>query len=101
MVFETGFRSGNGLVTISYTTPVNDQLSTLLAAVTGVGSGKSLAHKVKQVQAYVAANNQPAACSTLNDFTNLVKTQTGKKRTAAQATSFIAQASAIKTTLGC
>lgn len=101
VVFETGVRSGHGLITISYTTPINDQLTTLLTAVTGVGSGKSLADKVKQVQAYVAANNQPAACSTLNDFINLVKAQTGKKVTAAQAASFIAQATAIKTTLGC
>ena len=48
-----GVRAGNGLITISCTTPVNDQLSTLLMAVTGVGSGKSLADKVKLVQAYV------------------------------------------------
>jgi Glycine rich protein len=101
VAFETGVRSGNGLITISYATPVTDQLSTLLAAVTGVGSGKSLADKVTLIQGYVAANNQPAACTTLNDFINLVKAQIGKKLTIAQAASFTAQATAIKTTLGC
>ena len=80
---------------------VAELLATLLNDVTGVGPGTSLADKVKQVQAYVAADDKPAACSTLNDFINLVTAQTGKKVTAAQAASFIAQATAIKSTLGC
>ena len=77
------------------------QLATLLTQVTGVGPGTSLAAKVTQIQGYVAANDKAHACSTLNAFINEVSAQTGKKVTAAQAASFIAQAQTIAATLGC
>jgi hypothetical protein len=80
---------------------VPGQLDALLAAVTGVGPGKSLANKVKEIQANVAANQTANACTGLNDFISLVKAQKGKKLTVAQADSFIAQANTIKTGLGC
>ena len=66
-----------------------------------VPPGKALGNKVKQIQAYVAANNTAAACAGLNDFIALVKAQKGKKLTNAQVADFTAQANAIKTTLGC
>ena len=88
----------------SFTVHVNsaaEQLSTLLPQVTGVGSGTSLADKVKQIQAYVAANDKANACSGLTDFISAVKAQSGKKLTVAQATSFSAQAQNIEAALGC
>ena len=80
---------------------VPGHLDALLTAVTGVGPGKSLANKVKEIQANVAANQTATACAGLNDFISLVKAQKGKKLTVAQADSFIAQANTIKTGLGC
>jgi hypothetical protein len=77
------------------------QLTALYNAVKNTAPGKALGNKVKQIQAYVAANNKAGACTGLNDFINLVNAQKGKKLTNAQVTSFIAQANAIKTSLGC
>jgi hypothetical protein len=80
---------------------VGAALDALLADVTGVGPGKSLANKVKQIQSYVNANDIADACGAFVGFINEVKAQTGKKITAAQAASFISQAQAIQDTLGC
>jgi FIMAH domain-containing protein len=79
----------------------DELLSALLTAVTGVGPGKSLANKVKQIQAYLAANDTASACNLLNDFISEVNAQKGKKLTKALADSLIAQADAIKARLGC
>ncbi len=88
--------------TKDWTPTTTTQLAALLTAVTGVGPGTSLADKVTQIQAYVAANDPSNACKALNDFLNQVKAQAGKKQiTSAQAASFTAQAQAVKTTLGC
>jgi hypothetical protein len=80
---------------------VDQQVSDLLAEVTGVGPGAGLADKMKQIQAYITANDKTNACGTLNDFIKLVEAQAGKKLTLTQAASFTAQANAIKTTLDC
>jgi hypothetical protein len=80
---------------------VDDQLAALLAAVTGVGSGKSLAAKVTQIQAYAGAGDTANACSSLTAFTNEVNAQAGKKISAGQAASFLAQAQVIEAGLGC
>jgi hypothetical protein len=78
-----------------------DVLATLLADVTGIGPGTSLADKVKLTQDYVSANNKPAACTTLNGFISEVKAQDGKMLSGAQAASFTAQANNTETLLGC
>jgi hypothetical protein len=78
-----------------------DGLACLLTAVTGAGPGKSLANKVKLIQASVAANNKTEACGELNAFINEVKAQAGKKLTTEQAASFTSQAKDIMTVLGC
>jgi len=94
--------TGTPIVQITPVFPgATEQLTKLLAAVTGVAPGTSLADKVKQTQGYVAANNKASACDTLGAFINEVKAQTNKKLTPAQAASFIAQANSIKATLGC
>jgi hypothetical protein len=56
---------------------------------------------VQQIQGYVAANDKADACAGLTSFIGLVNAQKGKKLTNAQAASFIAQANAIATSLGC
>ncbi len=78
-----------------------DLLADLLADVSGKGPGTSLADKVKRVQAYVAADDKAAACTTLGDFISEVKAQTEKSITAATAASFTTQANDITATLGC
>jgi hypothetical protein len=77
------------------------QAQTLLAAVTGVAPGSSLAAKVKQIQGFIAANDKKDACAVLGAFLSQVKAQNGKQLTAAQAASFTAQAVSIEATLGC
>jgi hypothetical protein len=77
------------------------QLQTLLSAVTGVAPGSSLAAKVKQIQAYLAANDKSDACALLGAFINQVNGQNGKQLTTAQTASFTAQALSIEATLGC
>jgi hypothetical protein len=97
-------KAGNSATPKSFTVQVNGaaaQLSALLAAVTNVAPGSSMADKLKQIQGYVAINDKASACSGLTNFISLVKAQSGKKLTAAQATSFIAQANNIRATLGC
>jgi hypothetical protein len=88
-------------ISATLTPTVGQQVSDLLAQVTAVGPGTSLASKMQQVQAYVAGNDKTNACIALNDFIKQVAAQTGKKLTPTQAASFTAQANAIKTMLGC
>jgi len=73
----------------------------LLANVTGLPPGTSLADKVKLAQNYAATNDVPDACSTLSAFINEVKAQSGKKIPASQASTLIASAQQIRTQLGC
>jgi hypothetical protein len=78
-----------------------EQLAALLAAISGVGPGTSLADKVAQAQAYLAANDIAYACSTLTAFVNEVKAQSGKTIAIGQAATLIASAQRIQTVLGC
>jgi len=95
--------TGN-LSTCSFTVHVKsatEQLQDLLVAVTGMGPGKSLASKVQDALDAVRAGNIASACSTLNDFMNEVKAQSGKKLTVAQANSLLTDAARIRAVLGC
>jgi hypothetical protein len=85
----------------AFSLPGLTQLTALRTAVTAVGSGTSLADKITTIEGYVAANDNADACSTLGAFIHQVNTQTPSKITTAQAASFISQAQAIETTLGC
>jgi hypothetical protein len=83
------------------TRTISDLLSALKDSVQNVGPGKALANMVTQIQADVAANDQADACAGLDSFIALVNAQTGKKLTSSQVASALAQATAIKTALGC
>jgi Domain of unknown function DUF11/HYR domain len=76
------------------------QAAALAALVQGLAPGSALANKMRQVQADIAANNIPAACSDLNGFIALVKAQKNKK-IKANADQLIAAAEGIKAALGC
>ena len=79
-----------------------EQLADLRAAVTGVGTGKSLENKIKAVQDYLAAGKKGMACAMLeNGFPNEVNAQTGKTITAAQAKQFKKDAARIANVLDC
>jgi X-Pro dipeptidyl-peptidase len=96
--------SGNSS-TGSFTVRVNGSaaflLDALLADVTGVGPGKSLAGKVKAIQAAVAAGATADACGALSAFVHEVKAQTGKKLTKTKAAALLAEAAQISALLGC
>ena len=80
---------------------VEESLQAMLANVTGVGPGQSLANKVMLVQTYYAVPDLAAACATLTGFLNEVAAQDGKKLTPTQAASFAAEAAAIMELMGC
>jgi outer membrane lipase/esterase len=76
-------------------------LQQLLADVTSVGPGKSLANKVSQAQTNYAPPDIEATCGVLRGFKNQVRAQAGKKLTDTQATKFSSDASAITEAIGC
>jgi streptogramin lyase len=78
-----------------------EQLTDLAAAVAGVGPGKSLADKVAAIEAEVAANDTQDACAGLDEFSNEVRAQTGKKIAPALAVSLFARVQGIDAALGC
>lgn len=82
-------------------TVVASLLQQLLADVTGVGPGKSLAAKVTLAQTNYATPDIAGTCELLNSFRNQVRAQAGKKLTDAQATEFSSDANAIMGAIGC
>jgi hypothetical protein len=90
-----------GEISVANPSPAPGELAALLTAVTGVGPGKSLSDKVRQIQAEVAANDTTDACANLAGFIGLVTAQNNKQIAPTLAASFIAQAQAIETAIGC
>ncbi len=80
---------------------VDQMVSALLAAVTGVGPGHSLANKMTDVQDVLAVPDIVSACSRLDDFKNEVSAQSGKQSDAALAAQLTADANAIKAAIPC
>ena len=78
------------------------QLDLLLIDATGVGTGTSLADKVKEIQKAVDGGRTRNACTGLAQFLDMVNKQAAKgKVTSARAASLTAQANTIKATLSC
>ena len=84
-----------------YRTTIPGLFQQLLADVTGVGPGKSLANKVIRAQTHYAPPDIQASCGVLGAFTNEVRAQAGKKLTEAEAADFTSDANAIKEAIGC
>lgn len=76
-------------------------LEALLAKVTGVGPGRSLAAKVRSAQRSLSAGDEAGACSALADFIHHVSVQSGKSLTEAQAAEFVSDANEIRAVIGC
>lgn len=76
-------------------------LAELLAAVIGVGPGKSLENKVRAALASLAAGDIGGACEILVGFRDEVRAQSGKKVPAALAAELRATAAEIMAVLGC
>ena len=76
------------------------QLANLLPAVTGVGSGTSLADKIRATQSYLAAGNTKRACETLSAFIKEVRAA-GKRISPDQALQLTATAQRIRAVIGC
>jgi hypothetical protein len=98
----SGGVAGIATLTVTSTAPSLDQLvAALLVAVTGVGTGTSLADKVTDVQAYLAVPDIVSACSAMDDFKSQVSAQSGKKIPAPLATQLTADADAIEAAIPC
>jgi len=69
--------------------------------VTGVGPGTSLADKVINAQAALAAADTTEACSALSAMIHELRAQSGKKIPTAQAAALIVTAERIRTVLRC
>jgi hypothetical protein len=98
----SGDVTGDTTLTVIPGSPSVDELvAALLAAVTGVGSGNSLADKVTDVQDYLAVPDIVSACSVLDDFNLQVSAQSGHQIDAALADQLTADANAIKAAIPC
>jgi len=87
-----GVHTGNGLITVTYTTPVFDPeqaITDLKDTVSGMGLRKGLTTalnaKLNAALKALDADDHAGACTALQDFQNLVNAQTGKKLSAGQA----------------
>ena len=76
-------------------------LDILLGEVTSLGPGISLADKIRQIQAHVAAGDTRAACRLLSAFIAEVSAQSGKSLTTAEAAELIGAAEQIRRLIGC
>ena len=82
------------------------QISDLIAKVQGLpGVSASLKNalivKLQAAQNFLNQGNITSACVSLNDFISLVKAQSGKGLTVAQATDLQADATRVKAVIGC
>ena len=94
--------SGN-IASGSFTVSVkggDEQLTDLLPSVTGLGSGTSLADKVRSAQSYLRSGNTTRACETLSAFINEVRAA-GKRISPARAQELIRTAQRIRAVIGC
>ena len=101
-VFQTGVRSGNGLVTISYTATSGQLLSALADAVADLAPHTALQKLVEKIQGYVDDNNTKKACKSFNGFASRVKGMVKvKKLTTLEAAELNQLAHAVQNALGC
>ena len=82
-----------------------EQIDDLIALVQGLGlqsgTANSLIVKLEAATNALGRGNNQAACGSLGAFLNEVNAQTGKKLTAAEADTLIAEATRIRAGLGC
>lgn len=104
---DIGFILVGGVLTarpvaqVQFHSPVTLQLAGLLAAVQGVGPGKSLANTVLQAQADYAAGDILATCPLLASFVDEVNAQNGKHIDHLTALQLLSTVTAIQTAIAC
>ncbi len=97
---EKELTSMNGSARVS--TPSSSALAaTLVSDSTGKGPGTGLADKAAAIQAAVTDGQTALACADITDYLGLVKAQTGKKLTQAQANQLTTDATNLAGALGC
>ena len=98
--FDRRANGGHAYVLTPIVSP-SAMLSQLLAAVTGIGPGKSLANKIVLAQTYFAVPDLDSTCGVLAAFRNEVRAQSGKKLSREVAATLRADATAIMDAIGC
>jgi hypothetical protein len=94
--------SGPASVTIKYTVPAASAfVAKLVNDSKGVGPGTALLDKANAIQAAVTAGQTATACADITDYLGLVKAQTNKKLTKAQASQLTTDANNLSAALGC
>ena len=93
--------TGTPTVSISYTVPASALAATLVSDSTAKGPGKALENKAAAIQAAVNAGQTTTACADITDYLGLVKAQTGKKLTPAEASQLTIDATNLAAALGC
>jgi beta-glucosidase len=81
--------------------PPAEEVKDLLAAVQGVGPGKSLNDKVLEIQSLIAANQKAKTCAAIVAFKNEVKAQAGKQIPTATAVALQREADRVAASVGC
>jgi hypothetical protein len=76
-------------------------LQAFVAASTSGGLRSSLGSKLQDAASSVTGGNASKACGALTDFLGLVKAQSGKGLSVSTADQLIADATRIKTVIGC
>jgi FIMAH domain len=97
-----GARSGNGLITVTYTLSPAQLIASLQGTVTGLGLPKGLTTALNsKLQHALDADDTAGACDSLQAFLNQVKAQTGKKIPSGDAQELTDAANDIRTQLDC
>jgi hypothetical protein len=96
-----GFGSLGPLASAELFSSAADLAAQLVTDSTGKGPGKALANKATAIQTAVNAGQTATACADITDYLALVKAQTGKKLTSAQANQLTTDATDLADALGC
>ena len=78
-----------------------DQVTDLLTAVAGVGPGRSLTAKLREVLDHLADGSLQPACDVLREFAGEVRAQSGKRIPAGTADLLLEDAARIRAVLAC
>ena len=103
-VFQTGVRSGNGVVTVTYTAPLTiaDLIDSVNALNLAKGTKTSLLQKLNGAQKNLNSGDTGGACDKLASFISQVKALRGKKIIPVSAADqLIADARAVRAFIGC
>ena len=101
--FQTGVRDGNGLVTVTYTGPatIADLIDSVEALNLSSKVEDGLVKTLTGAQNQLDAGDTHKACKKLTDFIGEVSKQSGKTIVPADANDLIAEAEAVRESLGC